>query len=106
MGWIGVLITRKSQERTKEVYDYCVHLEEYQSVRSMKLPFGAHSTETSAAVGGVLLERNDQEQTGGTVGVGGQSSQLGDSQAGGEKPAVSSRGRALTPNVRNVDHVD
>ena len=107
MGWFGGLITRKSQERTKEVYDYRVHLEEDQSVRSMKLPLGAYSTETSAAVGAwVLLQRNDTEQTGGTVGNVGQNSQLGDSQAGGEKPAVSSRGRALTPNVRNVDHVD
>ena len=46
------------------------------------------------------------EQTGGTVGGGGQNSQLGDSEAGGEKPAFSSRERALTPNVRKVDHVD
>ena len=50
MGWFGGLITRKSQERTKELYDYRVHLED-QSVRSMKLPLGAYSTETSAAVG-------------------------------------------------------
>ena len=28
MGWFGGLITRKSQERTKDLYDYyCVHLE-------------------------------------------------------------------------------
>ena len=107
MGWFGGLITRKSQERTKGVYNYRVHLEEDQSVRRIKLPLGAYSTETSAAVGAwVLLERNDKEQAGGTVGAGGQNSQLGDSRAGGEKPAVSSRGRALTPNVRNVDHVD
>ena len=50
MGWFGGLITRKSQERTKELYDYRVHLED-QSMRSMKLPLGAYSTETSAAVG-------------------------------------------------------
>ena len=54
----------------------------------------------------VLLERNDKDQTGDAVGEGGQNSQLGDSEAGGEKPAFSSRERALTPNVRNVDHVD
>ena len=54
----------------------------------------------------VLLARNGEEQTGGAVGGGGQNSQLGDSDAGGEKPAGSSRGRALTPNVRNVHHVD
>ena len=54
----------------------------------------------------VLLEINDRVQSGGAVGGGGQNSQLGDSEAGGEKPAVSGRGRAFTPNVRNVDHVD
>ena len=87
--------------------DYRVHLEEDQSVRSTKLPLGAYSTETSAAVRAwVLLESNDKDQTGGAVGGGGQNSQLGDSEAGGEKPAVSDRGRALTPNVRNVDHAD
>ena len=73
----------------------------------MKLPLGAYSTETSAAVGAwVLLERNDKKQTEGAVGGGGQNSQLGDSEAGGKKPAVSCRGRALTPNVRNVGYVD
>ena len=66
-------ITRKTHERTKEVYDYRVHLEEDQSVRSMKLPLGAYSTETNAEVGAwVLLERNDKEKTGGTVGGGGR----------------------------------
>ena len=76
-------------------------------MRSMKLQLGAYSTETSAAVGAwVLLERNDKEQTEGAVGGGGQNSQLGDSEAGGVKPAVSSRERTLTPNVRNVDYVD
>ena len=51
MGWFDGLIARKSQERTKKVRDYRVHVEEDQSVRSMKLPFGAYGTETSAAVG-------------------------------------------------------
>ena len=98
MGWFGFLITRKSQERAKELYDYRLHLEENQSVRSMKLPSGAYSMETSAAVGAwVLLERNDNEQTGGAVGRGGQNSQLGGQEAGGERPAVSTRGRALDP---------
>ena len=55
------------------MYDYRVHLEEDQSVRSMKLPLGAYSTETNAEVGAwVLLERNDKEKTGGTVGGGGR----------------------------------
>ena len=72
-------------------------------MRSTKLPLGAYSTETSAVVGAwVLLERNDKDQTGDAVGEGGQNSQLGDSEADGAKPAVSSGGRALTPNVRNV----
>ena len=65
MGWFGFLITRKSQERAKELYDYRLHLEENQSVRSMKLPLGAYSMETSAAVGAwVLLERNDKARQG------------------------------------------
>ena len=51
IGWFGGLVTRKSQERKKGVYDHRVHLEENQNVRSMKLPLGAYSTETSAAVG-------------------------------------------------------
>ena len=38
MRWFGGRITRKSQESTKELYDYRVHLGEDQSVRSMKLP--------------------------------------------------------------------
>ena len=50
MGWFGCLITRKSHECTKELYDYRVQFEEDQSVRSMKLPLGEYSTETSAAV--------------------------------------------------------
>ena len=45
MGWFGGLITRHSQERTKHVYDYRVHLVEDQSVRSMKLPLDAYSTD-------------------------------------------------------------
>ena len=107
MGWFGGLITRESQERTNKVYDYRVRLEKDQNVRSMKLPLRTYNTETSAAVGAwVLLDSNDKEQTGGTVGGGGQNSQLGDSEAGGEKSATSSRGRTLTPNVGNVDHVD
>ena len=66
MGWFGGLFTRKSQGRTEEVYDYRVHHEEDQSVRSMKLPICAYSTETSAAVGAwVLLERNGKQQAGG-----------------------------------------
>lgn len=105
MGWFGGLTTRKSQRQAKEEYDYRVHLEQDQSARGMKLSFGAYSTEAIAAVAAwVILEPNDKEQAGGTVGRGGQNSELGDSEAGGRKPTVSSRGRALAPDVRYVDH--
>ena len=39
------------------------------------------------------------------VGGGGQNRQLGGSAAGGNPAVCSSRGRTLTPNGRNVDHV-
>ena len=106
MGWFGGLMTRQSQERTKHVYDYRVHLEEDQSVRSMKLPLDAYSTDPNAGVGAwVLLEPSDEEQTGDTVGGSRQECQLVVTEAGGEGPAASSRGRTLTPNVRDVDRV-
>ena len=105
MGWFGGLITRKSQERTKDVYAYTVHLP--LGVRSLKLPLAVYSTENSAAVGAwVLLDLYDAEHTGGAVGERGQNSQLGGSEAGGERPSVSIRGGALRPKERNVDRVD
>ena len=104
MGWFGGLITRQSQERTKHVYDYRVRLAEDQSVRSMKLPLDAYSMDPNAGVGAwVLLNPNDEEQTGDAVGGNMQECQLVVTEAGGERPTVSSRGRTLTPNVRNVD---
>ena len=104
MGLFGGLITRQSQERTKHMYDYRVHLAEDQSVRSLKLPLDAYSTDPNAWVGAwVLLE--PKEQTGDTVGGSRQECQLVVTEAGGERPAVSSRGRTLTPNVRNADRV-
>ena len=106
MGWFGGLITRQSQERTKHVYDYRVHLAEDQRVRSMKLPLDAYNKDPNAGVGArVMLEPNDEEQTGDGVGGSRQECQLVVTEAGGERPAVSSRGRTLTPNVRNVDRV-
>ena len=106
MGWFGGLITRQSQERTKHVYDYRVHLAEDQRVRSMKLPLDTYSTDPNAGVGAwVLLEPNEEEQTGDAVGGSRQECQLAVTEAGGERPASSSRGRTLTPNVRNVDRV-
>ena len=106
LGWFGGLITHQNQERTKHVYDYRVHLVEDQSVRSVKLPLDACSTDPNAGVGAwVLLEPNDEEQTRDAVGGSRQECQLVVTEAGGERPAVSSRGRILTPNVRNVDRV-
>ena len=107
MGWFGGLISRWSQERTKHVYDYRVHLAEDQRVRSMKLLLDAYSTDPNAGVGAwVLLEPNDEEQTGDVVGGSRQECQLVvTEEAGGERPAVSSTRRTLTPNVRNVDRV-
>ena len=61
MGWFGGVITRQSQERTRDVLDYRVQLEQDQSVRSTKLPLDAYNTEASAAVGAwVLLEPNEE----------------------------------------------
>ena len=88
------------------MYDYHVRLVEDQSVRSVKLPLDAHSTDPNAGVGAwVLLEPNDEEQTGDAVGGSRQECQLVVTEAGGERPAVSSRGRTLTPNVRKVNLV-
>ena len=50
----------------------------------------------------VLLDPKDADQKGGTVGEGGQNSQLEGSEAGGEIPGVSSRGGALRPKLCNV----
>ena len=106
MGLFGGLITRQSQERTKHVYDFRVHLVEDQRVRSVKLPLDAYSTAPNAGVGAwVLLEPYDEKQTEDAVGGSRQECQLVVTEAGGERPAVSSRGRTLTPNVRNVDRV-
>ena len=51
IAWFRGLIKRKSQERMREAYDFRLHLEPDKSVRSMKLPLAAYSTETSAAGG-------------------------------------------------------
>lgn len=103
----GGRIPRKNQEGTKEKYDNCVHLEADQSVCSMKLPLYACRAGTSAAVGAwVLLELNYKEQTGGHSRRGRAECQPGASEAGREISAVSIRGGALTPNVRNVDLVN
>ena len=74
------------------MYDYRVHLEQDQSVRSMKLPLDSYSTDLSAAMGAcVLLESIDEQQA------------EGGSEVGGGRPAISRSGRALTPNVRDEE---
>ena len=77
------------------MYDYRVYLEADQSVRSMKLPLYSCIQHRKQRGGGcvcVLLEPKDAEQTGGAVRESG--------------PAVSSKGRALRPNVRKVHRAD
>ena len=109
MRWFGgVIPSCQSQERTRDVYDYRVQLEQDQSVRRMELPLDAYNTEASAAVGAwVLLEPNKKRQTEGTTAAegGGHNSRLGDTQAGVARFAVSSKRGTITPNVRNVNLV-
>lgn len=83
-----------------------MHLEADPNMRSMKLPLAANNADNSAAEGAwVLIEPNDEEETGGIVGGGVQNSQSGGSEADGEIPAVRSRGRSVRPNLRNLDRV-
>ena len=90
MGWFGGMITRQSQERTRHLYDYRVHLEVDQSTRSMKLPLQRYSGDPGAVVGSwVLLERSTVEQVDG----GGAAATLG----------VSRAGRERRPNVTLID---
>ena len=51
MGWFGSLITRQSQQRTRHLYDYRVHLEQDQSTRSMKLLLKKYSGDPYAVAG-------------------------------------------------------
>ena len=79
-----------SQERTRHLYDYRVHLEVDQSTRSMKLPLQRYSGDPGAVVGSwVLLERSTVEQVDG----GGAAATLG----------VSRAGRERRPNVTLID---
>ena len=105
MGWFGGLMTRKSQERTKAVYDYRVHLEADQSVRSMKLPSATYSTDSAAVGAWVLLELNDAEKTRGYSRREGRTASWEIQKKGRERPPVSSGGGGLRPSVGNVDRV-
>ena len=93
MGWFWCPDHSQEPGANENVYVHRVHLEADQCLRSMKLSLAAYNTENSAAVGAwVLLEPSDAEQARGTVGGGGQNSQLEGSEAGGERPTVSTRG--------------
>ena len=92
MGWFGRSITRQSQERTRHLYDYRVHLELGQSTRSMKLPLEKYTGEPDAVVGSwVLLEESTAEQMDGTA--------IGAVAA----TEVSRSGRVRMPNATLVD---
>ena len=105
MGWFRGLVTRKSRERTK--------------LRFVRLWYIVWPWRGPKRVGLEASVRSIQHgikrRSGGCVGFAttkrgkadggcGQNSNLGGS-ADGRNPAVSSGGRSLTPNVRNVDHV-
>ena len=82
MGWFGGLISRQSQERTRHIYDYLVHLDLDQSTRSMKLPLEMYGEDPDAVLGSwVLLERSTVEQMDG----GGAAATWGASRAGRER---------------------
>ena len=69
MRWFGRAITRQSQERTRHMYDYLVHLEPDQSTRSMKLPFGKYTGEPDAVVGSwdLLVESTAEQMDGAAI---------------------------------------
>ena len=92
MGWFGGLNTRQSQQRTRHLYDYRVHLEQDQSTSSMKLQLEKYSGDPDVVVGSwVLLEGNTPEQVdGATIGA-------------VATTGVRRSGRAQTPNVTLVD---
>ena len=94
----GATITNKSQERTRDVYDYynrCLQLEHDQPVRNnTELLLDAYNTEANAAVGAwVWLSQSRRE-----VNRGGQrdNSRVGHTHSGVGRSAVSSRGEILT----------
>ena len=62
----GATITNKSQERTRDVYDYyhrCLQLEHDQTVRNnTELLLDAYNTEANAAVGAWVLLESIQER--------------------------------------------
>lgn len=62
MGWFGGLITRQSQQRTRQFYDYRVHFEEDQSTCSMKLPLEKYSGDPDAVMGSWVLLKGDAAQ--------------------------------------------
>ena len=60
MGWLGGVITRQSQERTRDVvFDYRVQLEQDQSVRSVNLPLD--SKRGGSCVGFARVKRGEAD---------------------------------------------
>ena len=91
MSWFGGLTTRQSQERTRHLYDYRVHIELDQSTRSMKLPLEKYNGDPDAVVGSwFLLEKKSTAEQ--ADGVGAEAT-LG----------VSRAGRARRANVTLMD---
>ena len=82
LGWAWRLITRQSQKRTRQSYDYRVQLDLDQSTRSMKLPLEIYDEDPDSVLGSwVLLETSTVEQMGG----GGAAATSGVSRAGRER---------------------
>ena len=77
MGWFGGEIARRAQWRSRCDYDYRVTLDYDQSTRNIKLPLDAYDSEEGAAVWAWVLLESAQ---------------------------VSSSGRALTANARQINH--
>ena len=81
-------------EPNKDLYDYRVHLEEDQSVRSFKPPLGAYSTESSmAAVGAWGFATAERGRADGGCGQNSQSGGSIKSAAGGNLSAAGPGGK-------------
>lgn len=91
MGWFCGLITRQSQQRTRHLYDYRVHIEQDQSTCSMKLPLEKYSGDPDAVAGSwVLLEVDTVEEVAENAAIAGAA-------------ATSRTGPVRMPNVTLVD---
>ena len=86
-------ITRQSQERTRHLYEYRVHLELDQRTRSMKLPLEKYTGEPDAVVRswGLLEESTAKQMDGAAI-------------EAVAATGVSRSGRVRMPNVTLVDY--